>query len=65
VLCACQAVDLRAPIVSSDALMGVHAAVRARVPALDADRAPGADIETIAACIEAGALEHAAGVVVN
>jgi histidine ammonia-lyase len=65
VLCACQAVDLRAPLVSSDALMGVHAAVRARVPPLDADRAPGADIETIAACIESGALEHAAGVVVN
>jgi histidine ammonia-lyase len=65
VLCACQAVDLRAPVVSSAALMGAHATVRARVPTLDADRAPGADIETIAALIESGALEHATGVLVN
>jgi histidine ammonia-lyase len=65
VLCACQAVDLRAPITSSAALMRVHAAVRHRVPALERDRAPGADIEEVSALIESGALEHATGTVVN
>ena len=33
-LCACQAIDLRAPLVSTPALMGAHGAVRAVVPTL-------------------------------
>ena len=39
-LCACQAIDLRAPLTSTPALMGAHGAVRAVVPTLHDDRAP-------------------------
>src|SRR5207249_3001282 len=34
-LCACQAIDLLAPLTTSAALARVHAVVRARVPTLD------------------------------
>ena len=37
-LCACQGVDLLAPLTTSAPLAGVHARVRAAVPPLDADR---------------------------
>src|SRR6478672_5474170 len=40
ILCACQAIDLLAPLVSSPALQRVHQLVRSRVPMLDEDRAP-------------------------
>jgi histidine ammonia-lyase len=64
-LCACQAIDLRAPLASTPALMGAHAAVRAVVPTLDADRPPSGDLEAIAQLISSGALEYATGMVVN
>ena len=48
VLCACQAIDLRAPLTSSPPLMAAHAAVRAVVPPLTDDRPPSPDIEAIA-----------------
>lgn len=64
-LCACQAIDLHAPLTSSEPLMGVHRKVREAVPALGDDRSPSPDIETIAGLIASGALEHAAGIVVN
>ncbi|MGE3888078.1 MAG: histidine ammonia-lyase [Vicinamibacterales bacterium] len=64
-LCACQAIDLRAPIASTQALMGAHAAVRAVVPALVDDRSPAPDIDAIAALIATSALEYATGMVVN
>ena len=44
-VCACQAIDLLAPLASSAPLMRVHARVRAAVPRLDADRPPAPDIE--------------------
>jgi histidine ammonia-lyase len=64
-VCACQALDLLAPIVSSDPLMRVHRAVRASVPVLTADRPPSADIDAAEALIRTGAVEYAAGIVVN
>ncbi len=65
VLCATQAIDLLAPLSTSPPLARVHAAVRAQVPALVDDRPPAPDINAIHALIDQGALEYAAGVVVN
>jgi histidine ammonia-lyase len=56
-LCACQAVDLLAPLTTSDALQRVHAAVRNIVPTLGDDRPPAPDIERIAHMILDGSLE--------
>jgi histidine ammonia-lyase len=64
-LCACQAVDLLAPLASSPALMGAHKMVRSRVPALVNDRPPAPDLDAIAAIIRSGELEYATGIVVN
>ena len=61
ILCACQAIDFLAPLTTSPALAGVHALIRSRVPALDADRAPSPDIATIAELIASRALEDACG----
>jgi histidine ammonia-lyase len=65
VLCAAQAIDLQAPLATSPPLSGVHAAVRAHVPMLVDDRPPAPDINAIHALIAEGALEYAAGLVVN
>ena len=62
VLAACQAIDLLAPLETSAPLGRVHAAVRARVPALTDDRPPSPDIEAIAALVVSGALEAACDV---
>ena len=64
-LCACQAIDLLSPLVSSAPLMRVHNRVRAGVPTLTDDRPPAPDIETITELIDTGALEYASGAVVN
>ncbi len=58
-LCACQALDLLAPLTTSPALARVHALVRSRVPALDADRPPSPDIVAITELIASGELENA------
>ena len=47
ILCACQAIDLLAPLATSPALQRVHDLVRSRVPMLDDDRAPAPDIVAI------------------
>jgi histidine ammonia-lyase len=65
VLCAAQAIDLLAPLATSPALARVHAAVRADVRTLVDDRPPAPDINAIRALIVNGALEYAAGIVVN
>ena len=57
VLCACQAIDLLAPLTTSPALQRVHAHVRSHVPRLDGDRPPSPDIEAIAKSIGEGSLE--------
>ncbi len=59
ILCACQAIDLLAPLTSSAPLMRVHETIRARVPTLERDRPPSHDIAQITAMIEAGDLERA------
>jgi histidine ammonia-lyase len=64
-LCACQAIDLLAPLESSRPLMHVHAAVRRVVPTLNDDRSSAPDLDAIAQLIRRGALEYAAGIVVN
>ena len=64
-LCACQAIDLLAPLESSRALMNAHRAVRKAVPTLVDDRPPAPDIDSITELISNGALEYATGIVVN
>ncbi|PYR23658.1 MAG: histidine ammonia-lyase [Acidobacteria bacterium] len=58
-LCACQAIDLLAPLTTSPALARVHARVRADVPALDQDRALAPDIAAIVALVASGELDAA------
>ena len=60
-LCACQAIDLLAPLTTSPALAIVHRLVRSRVPMLDDDRAPAPDIVAITELIATNALEDACG----
>ena len=64
-LCACQAIDLLAPLTSTDAVMRVHRAVRARVATLSDDRPPAPDIDAIASMIRDGALEYVPDALVN
>jgi len=60
ILCACQAIDLLAPLTTSPPLARVHALVRSRVPTLDRDRTPAPDIAAIVELLATGALENAA-----
>ena len=60
-LCACQAIDLLAPLATSPALHAVHQLVRSRVPMLDDDRASSPDIVAITELIASNALEDACG----
>jgi histidine ammonia-lyase len=57
ILCACQAIDLLAPLTTSPLLQRVHARVRERVPRLSEDRPPAPDIDAIAEMIASGALQ--------
>ena len=65
VLCACQALDLLAPLTTSAPLARVHAAVRDRVPTLVDDRPPASDLDRISEMIRAGTFEYASGALVN
>ena len=56
IMCACQAIDLLAPLATSPRLQQAHRLVRARVPMLDRDRSPSPDIEEIAQLITSGSL---------
>ena len=60
-LFACQALDLLAPLKSSEILQRVHARVRETVPSLTDDRPPAPDIETISRLIVDGTLEASCG----
>ncbi len=64
-VCACQALDLLAPLVTSVPLQAVHARVRAAVPPLTADRPPAPDLDAARRLIADGAVEYACGLVVN
>ena len=59
ILCACQAIDLLAPLQTSPILGKVHALVRSRVRVLDGDRPPAPDIVAITELITSQALERA------
>ena len=61
ILCACQALDLLAPLRTSPSLQRVHARVRSEVPPLAQDRPPAPDVEAIAAMIANGTLEASCG----
>ena len=61
ILCACQAIDLLAPLRTSPPLQRVHDLVRSRVPMLDDDRAPAPDIVAITELIASNAFEDACG----
>jgi histidine ammonia-lyase len=65
VLCACQALDLLAPLTTSVPLARVHAAVREQVATLVDDRPPAPDLDCIAEMIRSGSFEYASGAVVN
>jgi histidine ammonia-lyase len=60
-LCACQAIDLLAPLATSPPLAAVHALVRSRVPSLAADRSPAPDIVAITELIATRSLERVCG----
>jgi histidine ammonia-lyase len=64
-LCACQAIDLLAPLTTSAPLARVHEIIRARVPTLDDDRPPSPDLGVITELIASGELERAIGFIVN
>jgi histidine ammonia-lyase len=64
-VCACQALDLLAPLATSAPLQAVHARVRAAVPPLTADRPPAPDLDAARRLIVDGAVEYACGLVVN
>ena len=61
-LAAAQGCDFHAPLVSSDALERVRAALRARVPHLDDDRYFAPDIAAATALVQAGEVVAAAGI---
>lgn len=64
-LCACEAIDLLAPLTSSAPLTRVHDFIRARVPAVERDRSVSRDLQRISEMIVHGDLERATAVVVN
>lgn len=59
-MCAAQAVDLRAPVTSSAALMAVHRAVRKQIPFAPVDRAFGRDLERAIGLVQDDGLLQAA-----
>jgi histidine ammonia-lyase len=65
ILCACQAIDLLAPLATSAPLARAHAHVRSVVPVLAGDRPPAPDIEAISRLIESGTLHSSCGVEVK
>jgi histidine ammonia-lyase len=64
-LCAARAIDLLAPLTTSDPLRRVHRAVRKVVPARDGDSPPSPDIAALGRYLAAGELDHASGLDVN
>jgi histidine ammonia-lyase len=64
-LCACQAIDLLAPLATSPPLKNVRDLVRSRVPMLVDDRPPAPDIAAIVELVETRALEDACGALVK
>jgi histidine ammonia-lyase len=59
-LCAAQGVDLRRPLTTTLPLEAIHAAIRARVPAMPVDRPIAPDVVAVRALIDDGSLIAAA-----
>jgi histidine ammonia-lyase len=59
-LCAAQGLDLRRPLTTSGPLEAVHAAIRARVPAMPTDRPIAPDIVAVRAALDDGSILDAA-----
>ena len=64
-LCACQAIDLLAPLRTSPPLARAHDFMRTRVPIVDADRSTSRDLANITRMIASGDVERACGTKVN
>jgi histidine ammonia-lyase len=64
-LCACQAIDLLAPLRTSPPLARAHDFIRTRVPIVDADRSTSRDLANITRMIASGEVERACGAKVN
>jgi histidine ammonia-lyase len=64
-LCACQAIDLLAPLRTSPPLARAHDFIRTRVPIIDADRSTSRDLANITRMIASGEVERACGTKVN
>ncbi len=64
-LCACQAIDLLAPLTSSPPLTRVHDFIRTHVPTLEHDRSTSRDLAVICNLIAGGDLERACATKVN
>jgi len=60
ILCAAQGIDLRRPLTTTRPLEAVHAAIRAKVPAMMIDRPLAPDIAAVRALIDDGTLVEAA-----
>jgi histidine ammonia-lyase len=60
-MCACQAIDLLAPLATSDPLARVHQLVRSKVATLDDDRVVSNEIVAIIELIASNELENATG----
>ncbi len=61
-LAAAQGIEFLRPLRSSERLERVHAAIRAKVPALDDDRPPSPDLEAVRVMVTSGTLLQAAGI---
>ncbi len=61
-LAACQGLDARAPLATSDALAAVQARIREKVPHYDADRYFADDLATAEGLVRSGAIGEAVGV---
>jgi histidine ammonia-lyase len=64
-LCACQAIDLLAPLRTSAPLAHAHDFIRTRVPVVEADRSTSSDLGIITELIATGDVERACTVKVN
>jgi histidine ammonia-lyase len=64
-LCACQAIDLLAPLRTSPSLARAHDFIRTLVPIVDADRSTSRDLANITHIIASGELERACNTKVN
>ena len=64
-LCACQAIDLLAPLRTSSPLARAHDFMRTRVPVVEADRSTSRDLGIITELIATGDVERACTVKVN